>query len=116
MVVVILVAVIIAAAFTYELLVVPQLSVATVNGERVSVGQFRDRVTFEQAWVLQQAQARYSQAEQQASKMKKDYVCTEHLFWALANLESHRAAGKILNNAGINPDNIFQALNTIQNN
>ena len=56
------------------------------------------------------------QAEKQASEMKKDYVCTEHLFWALANLESHRAAGKILSNAGINPDNIFQALNTIQNN
>lgn len=72
MIVVILVAVIIAAAFTYELLVVPQLSVASVNGQRISVGQFRERVTFEQAWVLQQAQARYSQAEQQASAFGMD--------------------------------------------
>jgi peptidyl-prolyl cis-trans isomerase C len=70
--IIILVAVIIAAGFAYELLVVPQFSVATVNGNNISVSKFRERISFEQAWVLQQAQVRYSQVEQQAAAFGVD--------------------------------------------
>jgi parvulin-like peptidyl-prolyl isomerase len=72
MVFVILIGVILAAALIYETLVVPQLTVATVNGDRITVNEFRERVTFEQAWVLQQAQVRYSQVSQQAAAFGMD--------------------------------------------
>lgn len=69
---VIIIGVIIASVFIYQLLVVPQLPVATVNGENITVSQFRERVSFEQGWVLQQAQVRYSQIQQQATAFGVD--------------------------------------------
>jgi parvulin-like peptidyl-prolyl cis-trans isomerase-like protein len=67
MIIVAIIGVIVAAGFIYELLLVPQLTIATVNGENISVNQFRERLSFEQGWVLQQAQLRSSQIQQQAA-------------------------------------------------
>lgn len=55
---------IIAFALIYNFVFVPLRSVATINGEDISVSEFRERIRFEQALVLQQAQARYSQVAQ----------------------------------------------------
>ena len=49
----------------YQYVYVPYfVSVATVNGERIAVTEFRERVRFEQALVLQQAQSRLAQVQQ----------------------------------------------------
>ena len=53
-------------------------------------------------------------AEKQAAKMKDDYVSTEHLFLALASLGGGDAAAKVLEQAGINPDNILMALSSVR--
>lgn len=58
--------VIIVGVLVYSLLVVPLLTVATVNGERITVKQFRDRVDFEYALTLQNYNIRYNQLQQQA--------------------------------------------------
>lgn len=67
-----LVVFIIAAVLIYDLAIVPQLSVATVNGERITVGEFRQRVAFEQTLVIQNYQSRLSQLQQQAQAFGVD--------------------------------------------
>jgi peptidyl-prolyl cis-trans isomerase D len=59
-----LIAAVIVIALVYQYLLVPTFAVATVNGEKISVGEFRERLRFEQALVYQQANARYSQVAQ----------------------------------------------------
>jgi peptidyl-prolyl cis-trans isomerase D len=59
-----LIAAVIVVALVYQYLIVPTFAVATVNGEKISVGEFRERIKFEQALVYQQANARYSQVAQ----------------------------------------------------
>lgn len=66
MIIVGIIVVLMAAILIYQLAVVPQLSVATVNGERITVGQFRQRVDFERAIAIQSYNARASQLQQQA--------------------------------------------------
>lgn len=56
---------VIVVALVYQYLIVPYVfSVATVNGEKIAVSEFRERLRFEQAMVYQQANARYSQVAQ----------------------------------------------------
>ncbi|MDQ7026445.1 MAG: peptidylprolyl isomerase [Anaerolineae bacterium] len=55
---------IIAFALIYNFVFVPLRPVATVNGEDISVSEFRERIRLEQALVLQQAQSRYAQVAQ----------------------------------------------------
>lgn len=66
------IALLIAAALIYEFLIVPNQAVATVNGQNITVAAFREQVKFERAYVLQQANARYSQAQQQAAAFGMD--------------------------------------------
>lgn len=70
--IVVVIGVLIAFALAWEFLVVPNRSVATVNGENITVREFRQRVNFERAYVAQQANARYSQLEQQAAQFGMD--------------------------------------------
>jgi hypothetical protein len=58
---------IIAIALAFRYLITPNQAVATVNGERITVSEFRERIGFEQAYILQQYNARLSQLEQQAA-------------------------------------------------
>lgn len=59
------IAAIIAIFLLIQYLYVPYvIPVATVNGEKITVREFRERVRFEQGLVLQQLQARYGQAVQ----------------------------------------------------
>ncbi|MEL6403924.1 MAG: peptidylprolyl isomerase [Chloroflexota bacterium] len=67
-----LVVIIIASVLIYDLAIVPQLPVATVNGERITVGEFRQRVAFEQTLTLQNYQARINQLQQQAAAFGVD--------------------------------------------
>lgn len=67
-----LIVLLIALALSWEYLVVPTRTVATVNNDRITVGEFRDRLRFEQAYVSQQASARYAQLQQQAAQFGID--------------------------------------------
>jgi parvulin-like peptidyl-prolyl isomerase len=71
-IVVLVLALIIAIALIYQLAIVPSQSVATVNGQTISVAEFRDRFRFERSLTLYQAQVRASQIEQQASAFGMD--------------------------------------------
>lgn len=62
----------IAAYLVYEFLWIPQQTVVTVNGERITVAQFRERVEFERGIVIQQYSTLYSQIQQQASMFGVD--------------------------------------------
>lgn len=57
---------IIALVLLFEYVVTPNLTVATVNGERITVAEFQERFRFEQALALQQATILYQNAQQQA--------------------------------------------------
>ncbi|MEM9950654.1 MAG: peptidylprolyl isomerase [Chloroflexota bacterium] len=56
----------------YDQLIVPQLTVATVNGERVTVQEFRQRLDFERALTIQNYNIRISQLQQQAQAFGVD--------------------------------------------
>src|SRR5687767_2592458 len=58
------IAAVIVVALVYQYLIVPNFAVATVNGDKITVREFRERLRFEQALVYQQANARYSQVAQ----------------------------------------------------
>lgn len=64
--------VIIAGFIIYDFAVVPQLTVASVNGDRITVGEFRDRVDFERALTIQNYNLRISQLQQQAQAFGMD--------------------------------------------
>lgn len=68
----IIIAVIIGIALVWEFVVVPNSTVATVNGQGITVREFRERMRFEQALVFQQANARYQQLQQQAQAFGMD--------------------------------------------
>jgi len=61
-----------AAYLLYEFLWIPQQAVATVNGESITVAQFRERVAFERGIVIQQYNIRVQQIQQQASAFGMD--------------------------------------------
>lgn len=64
--------VLIVGILVYSFLVVPQLAVATVNGETITVGQFRQRIDFERALTIQNYNIRFNQIQQQAQAFGMD--------------------------------------------
>ncbi len=67
-----LIVVVIVGILVYDFAVVPQLSVASVNGDRITIGEFRDRVDFERALTIQNYNLRISQLQQQAQAFGMD--------------------------------------------
>jgi peptidyl-prolyl cis-trans isomerase D len=61
-----------AAYLVYEFLWIPNQTVATVNGEKITVAQFRERVAFERGIVIQQYNIRLQQLQQQAAAFGMD--------------------------------------------
>ncbi len=53
-------------------------------------------------------------AETEAERLKDEYVSTEHLLIAAADEQDKGAAGKILRQAGITPEKIYQVLTSIR--
>lgn len=67
-----LIVIIILGILIYDQVIVPQLNVATVNGENITVREFRQRLDFERALTLQNANIRFSQLQQQAQAFGMD--------------------------------------------
>lgn len=65
--IVVLLVLLIGSVLLYENVAVPNQSVATVNGESISVNEFRNRVNFERERILQLAINRQEQINQQAT-------------------------------------------------
>ncbi|NUO07573.1 MAG: ATP-dependent chaperone ClpB [Candidatus Brocadia sp.] len=76
----------------------PQVSGSGAPGQAYVSAELRD--TFNLAW-------------EEASKLKDEYVSTEHLLLALAG-QKNISAGRILNESGITKDNIYTALKEIR--
>jgi ATP-dependent Clp protease ATP-binding subunit ClpB len=53
-------------------------------------------------------------AEQEAERLKDEYVSTEHLFVAIAAEGGRSAASRLLQQRGINKDTILQAMTTVR--
>lgn len=68
----IVIAVLIAIALIWDQLIVPARNVATVNGETISVSEFRDRIGIEQVLVAQEYQGRLQNAQTQAAQFGVD--------------------------------------------
>lgn len=65
--IVVVIAAIVISALVYETVIVPQLTVASVNGENITVGEFRERVEFETGLTLQSYTLRLNQLQQRAA-------------------------------------------------
>ncbi len=76
----------------------PQISGSGAPGQAYVSAELRD--TFNLAW-------------DEASKLKDEYVSTEHLLLALVGLRN-TTAGRILNEAGVQKENIYTALKEIR--
>src|SRR3989339_725230 len=76
----------------------PQISGSGAPGQAYVSAELRD--TFNMAW-------------EEASKLKDEYVSTEHLLLALVGLRN-TTAGRILNEAGVQKENIYMALKEIR--
>ncbi len=76
----------------------PQISGSGAPGQAYVSAELRD--TFNLAW-------------EEASKLKDEYVSTEHLLLALVGLRN-TPAGRILNEAGVQKENIYMALKEIR--
>ena len=76
----------------------PQISGSGAPGQAYVSAELRD--TFNLAW-------------EEASKLKDEYVSTEHLLLALVGLRN-TTAGRILNEAGVQKENIYMALKEIR--
>ncbi|MEP9412010.1 MAG: ATP-dependent chaperone ClpB [Candidatus Brocadia sp.] len=76
----------------------PQVSGSGAPGQAYVSAELRD--TFNLAW-------------EEASKLKDEYVSTEHLLLALAG-QRNITAGRILNEAGVTKENIYVALKEIR--
>ncbi|MBI2472888.1 MAG: ATP-dependent chaperone ClpB [Planctomycetes bacterium] len=76
----------------------PQISGSGAPGQAYVSAELRD--TFNLAW-------------EEASKLKDEYVSTEHLLLALVGLRN-TSAGRILNEAGVQKENIYAALKEIR--
>ncbi len=76
----------------------PQISGSGAPGQAYVSAELRD--TFNSAW-------------EEASKLKDEYVSTEHLLLALVGLRNTTAGG-ILNEAGVQKENIYMALKEIR--
>ena len=76
----------------------PQISGSGAPGQAYVSAELRD--TFNSAW-------------EEASKLKDEYVSTEHLLLALAGLRN-TTAGRILNETGVQKENIYTALKELR--
>ncbi|HHT9146500.1 MAG TPA: ATP-dependent chaperone ClpB [Candidatus Wunengus sp. YC61] len=76
----------------------PQISGSGAPGQAYVSAELRD--TFNLAW-------------EEASKLKDEYVSTEHLLLALVGLRN-TTAGRLLNEAGVQKENIYTALKEIR--
>ncbi len=56
----------------------------------------------------------FTQAEQEAERLKDDYVSTEHLFIAIAAEGGRSAASRLLQQRGISKDTILQAMASVR--
>ncbi|GAB4161026.1 MAG: ATP-dependent chaperone ClpB [Candidatus Promineifilaceae bacterium] len=56
----------------------------------------------------------FREAEAAAARLKDEYVSTEHLFLALVGAAGEMRSLGVIADAGINPDNVLQALSTIR--
>src|SRR3989339_476002 len=66
-----------------------------------------------QAYVSAELRDIFNLAWEEASKLKDEYVSTEHLLLSLSGQKS-TSAGRILNEAGVKKDNIYMALKEIR--
>ncbi len=66
-----------------------------------------------QAYVSAELRDVFNSAWEEASKLKDEYLSTEHLLLALAG-QKNTSAGKILNEAGVQKENIYKALKEIR--
>ena len=66
-----------------------------------------------QAYVSAELRDIFNLAWEEASKLKDEYVSTEHLLLALVGLRN-TTAGRILNEAGVQKENIYMALKEIR--
>ena len=66
-----------------------------------------------QAYVSAELRDTFNLAWEEASKLKDEYVSTEHLLLSLSGQKS-TSAGRILNEAGVKKDNIYMALKEIR--
>src|SRR5687768_13719595 len=53
-------------------------------------------------------------AEQEAARMKDDFISTEHLLLAMADPQEQGQAGQILRRAGVTQDRIYAALQEVR--
>ena len=57
-----------------------------------------------------------SKAEQEAERLKDEYISTEHLLLAIADEDDKAASSRVLRNRGLLKDRIYQALTQIRGN
>jgi ATP-dependent Clp protease ATP-binding subunit ClpB len=69
-----------------------------------------------QLYLSQRLRSVLSNAEQEAARLKDDYISTEHLLLAMADDAEKGAAGRLLRSAGLTRDRIYQALTQIRGN
>ncbi|MFD0055935.1 ATP-dependent chaperone ClpB [Streptomyces sp. NPDC127168] len=69
-----------------------------------------------QVFVTQRLAGLLDTAEQEAKRLKDEYVSVEHLLLALAGEGSSTAAGRLLGQAGITPDSFLGALTQVRGN
>lgn len=101
-VIVAVIVVIVVGGLVYDLAVVPQLTVATVNGDRVTVGEFRNRVDFERALTIQNYNIRVSQIQQQAQAFGMDVDQLAQQDQQLTRWQQELQSDDILGNRVIN--------------
>ncbi|GAB5489831.1 MAG: hypothetical protein Phog2KO_00460 [Phototrophicaceae bacterium] len=97
-VIVAIIVVIVLGGLIYDMAVVPQLTVATVNGERITVGEFRERVDFERALTIQNYNIRVSQIQQQAQAFGMDVNQLAQQDQQLTTWQSELSSDDILGN------------------
>ncbi|HEY8746028.1 MAG TPA: Clp protease N-terminal domain-containing protein, partial [Chloroflexota bacterium] len=56
----------------------------------------------------------FTAAEKEAERLKDDYVSTEHLLLALADTSEKSQAGRLLRNAGVTRERVYEALQEVR--
>lgn len=101
-IIVAIIVVIVVGSLVYDQVIVPQLTVATVNGETISVGEFRNRVDFERALTIQNYNIRVSQLQQQAQAFGMDVNQLAQQDQQLTQWQQELQSDDILGNRVIN--------------
>jgi ATP-dependent Clp protease ATP-binding subunit ClpB len=69
-----------------------------------------------QVYVTQRLSSLLDAADQEAKRLKDEYVSVEHLLIALINEGSSGAAGRVLRDAGVSRDGLLQVLTSVRGN